>query len=185
MNDSLAARRLTTSILLLGLLGRLRFALATAFPRDWVFWYAFIPWLGVLTVPTPVDWFVSSFLRALHKVTLSSTVSCAFLPSRRSCCRWVADSPILKWRKLSTEYDFHPDLTKQPVKNASIRYPKMPTVLWNICKSMNWCRDHLVFKGDDSLEWLTNNIYRPLSRRLDRCDRVIQDEVGDSNWGNV
>ena len=27
--------------------------------------------------------------------------------------------------------------------------------------------------------------YRPLSRRLDRCDRVIQDEVGDSNVGNV
>ena len=27
--------------------------------------------------------------------------------------------------------------------------------------------------------------YRPLSRRLDRCDRVIQDEVGDSNGGNV
>ena len=26
---------------------------------------------------------------------------------------------------------------------------------------------------------------RPLSRRLDRCDRVIQDEVGDSNGGNV
>ena len=25
----------------------------------------------------------------------------------------------------------------------------------------------------------------PLSRRLDRCDRVIQDEVGDSNGGNV
>ena len=27
--------------------------------------------------------------------------------------------------------------------------------------------------------------YRPLSRRLDRCNRVIQDEVGDSNGGNV
>ena len=27
--------------------------------------------------------------------------------------------------------------------------------------------------------------YRPLSRRLDRCDRVIQDEVGDSIGGNV
>ena len=27
--------------------------------------------------------------------------------------------------------------------------------------------------------------YRPLSRRLDRCDRVIHDEVGDSNGGNV
>ena len=26
---------------------------------------------------------------------------------------------------------------------------------------------------------------RPLSRRLDRCDRVIQDEVGDSIRGNV
>ena len=25
----------------------------------------------------------------------------------------------------------------------------------------------------------------PLSRRLDRCDRVIQDEVGDSIRGNV
>ena len=28
-------------------------------------------------------------------------------------------------------------------------------------------------------------IHRPLSRRLDRCDRVIQDESGDSNGGNV
>ena len=27
--------------------------------------------------------------------------------------------------------------------------------------------------------------YRPLSRRLDRCDRVIQDEADDSNGGNV
>ena len=27
--------------------------------------------------------------------------------------------------------------------------------------------------------------HMPLSRRLDRCDRVIQDEVGDSNGGNV
>ena len=27
--------------------------------------------------------------------------------------------------------------------------------------------------------------HRPLSPRLDRCDRVIQDEVCDSNGGNV
>ena len=27
--------------------------------------------------------------------------------------------------------------------------------------------------------------HRPLSRRLDRCDRVIQDKSGDSNGGNV
>ena len=27
--------------------------------------------------------------------------------------------------------------------------------------------------------------YRPLSRRLDRCDRVIQNESGDSIGGNV
>ena len=27
--------------------------------------------------------------------------------------------------------------------------------------------------------------HRPLSRRLDRCDRVIQDESGDTNGGNV
>ena len=27
--------------------------------------------------------------------------------------------------------------------------------------------------------------HRPLSRRLDRCDRVIQDEVGDSNGGRL
>ena len=31
----------------------------------------------------------------------------------------------------------------------------------------------------------TPRYYRPLSRRLDRCDRVIQDEPGDSNGGNV
>ena len=28
-------------------------------------------------------------------------------------------------------------------------------------------------------------LHRPLSRRLDRCDRVIQDEVGDPNGGNM
>ena len=27
--------------------------------------------------------------------------------------------------------------------------------------------------------------YRPLSRRLDRCDRVIQKESGDPNGGNM
>ena len=27
--------------------------------------------------------------------------------------------------------------------------------------------------------------YRPLSRRLDRCDRVIQKESGDQNGGNM
>ena len=27
--------------------------------------------------------------------------------------------------------------------------------------------------------------HRPLSRRLDRCDRVIQDEVGDSMYGGM
>ena len=33
---------------------------------------------------------------------------------------------------------------------------------------------------------IKSNIWdRPLSRRLDRSDRVIQDEVGDSNGGNV
>ena len=30
-----------------------------------------------------------------------------------------------------------------------------------------------------------NGLNRPLSRRLDRCDRVIQDKVGDCNGGNV
>ena len=30
-----------------------------------------------------------------------------------------------------------------------------------------------------------NSSHRPLSRRLDRCNRVIQDESGDSNGGNV
>ena len=29
------------------------------------------------------------------------------------------------------------------------------------------------------------SVHRPLSQRLDRCDRVIQDESGDSNGGNV
>ena len=29
------------------------------------------------------------------------------------------------------------------------------------------------------------SFHRPLSRRLDRCDRIIQDESGDSNGGNV
>ena len=40
------------------------------------------------------------------------------------------------------------------------------------------------------LRWSSVNMkfhdyYRTLSRRLDRCDRIIQDEVGDSNGGNV
>ena len=32
---------------------------------------------------------------------------------------------------------------------------------------------------------LRNNHYRPLSRRLDRCDRVIHNESGDPNGGNM
>ena len=28
-------------------------------------------------------------------------------------------------------------------------------------------------------------LYRPLSRRLDRCDRVIHNESGDPNGGNM
>ena len=28
-------------------------------------------------------------------------------------------------------------------------------------------------------------MYRPLSRRLDRCDRVIHNESGDPNGGNM
>ena len=32
---------------------------------------------------------------------------------------------------------------------------------------------------------LAINAYRPLSRRLDRCDRVIQKESGDPNGGNM
>ena len=37
----------------------------------------------------------------------------------------------------------------------------------------------------DSLFMFLVRCHRPLSRRLDRCDRVIQDEPGDSNGGNV
>ena len=35
---------------------------------------------------------------------------------------------------------------------------------------------------NDAAETLS---YRPLSRRLDRCDRVIQKESGDPNGGNM
>ena len=32
---------------------------------------------------------------------------------------------------------------------------------------------------------VTGTRYRPLSRRLDRCDRVIHNESGDPNGGNM
>ena len=33
--------------------------------------------------------------------------------------------------------------------------------------------------------FLKNDRYRPLSRHLDRCDRVIQNESNDPNGGNM
>ena len=38
---------------------------------------------------------------------------------------------------------------------------------------------------EESKQTATASKYRPLSRRLDRCDRVIQHETCDSNGGNV
>ena len=32
---------------------------------------------------------------------------------------------------------------------------------------------------------LNASLYRPLSRRLDRCERVIHNESGDPNGGNM
>ena len=41
-------------------------------------------------------------------------------------------------------------------------------------------------KKIDSLLWrMMFTAHRPLSRRLDRCDRVIQKESGDPNGGNM
>ena len=37
----------------------------------------------------------------------------------------------------------------------------------------------------DSNQVLYKSQYRPLSRRLDRCDRVIHNESGDPNGGNM
>ena len=37
----------------------------------------------------------------------------------------------------------------------------------------------------DRTKYAIKECHRPLSRRLDRCERVIQDESGDSNRGNV
>ena len=43
--------------------------------------------------------------------------------------------------------------------------------------------DVLFILCDDLLQH--SYVYRPLSRRLDRCDRVIQKESGDPNGGNM
>ena len=40
-------------------------------------------------------------------------------------------------------------------------------------------------KGNRMINHVSIMHYRPLSRRLDRCDRVIQEESGDSVGGNV
>ena len=37
----------------------------------------------------------------------------------------------------------------------------------------------------DRIQVCLKSGYRPLSRRLDRCDRVIQKESGDPNGGNM
>ena len=47
---------------------------------------------------------------------------------------------------------------------------------WQLKHCDTFCSMAYIFKG---------HLNRPLSRRLDRCDRVIQDEVGDSIRGNV
>ena len=52
-------------------------------------------------------------------------------------------------------------------------------------------KNYVFANNDVTMQWLplsekfVHKASRPLSRRLDRCDRVIQDEVGDSNGGNV
>ena len=49
----------------------------------------------------------------------------------------------------------------------------------------NVCVINLVYFKMQTCVMFVESLYRPLSRHLDRCDRVIQDEVGDSNGGNV
>ena len=39
--------------------------------------------------------------------------------------------------------------------------------------------------GEGGREGGRDDCYRPLSRRLDRCDRVIHNESGDPNGGNM
>ena len=42
-----------------------------------------------------------------------------------------------------------------------------------------------VYRHPSGFALIAQRFNRPLSRRLDRCDRVIHDESGDSNGGNV
>ena len=61
-----------------------------------------------------------------------------------------------------------------------------------VYKLNNYARANKVSAGSRSFENISYSITeiffavnRRLSRRLDRCDRVIQDESGDSIGGNV
>ena len=48
-------------------------------------------------------------------------------------------------------------------------------------------RHHVDVKTPSALSYMENRakVYRPLSRRLDRCDRVVHNESGDPNGGNM
>ena len=59
-----------------------------------------------------------------------------------------------------------------------------------LADSTRWCTAliNVITNVIDTLQYIEASMspsYRPLSRRLDRCDRVIQDESDDSNGGNV
>ena len=47
------------------------------------------------------------------------------------------------------------------------------------------CRMWQAQSVSSSRHTLQSEAHRPLSRRLDRCDRVIQKESGDPNGGNM
>ena len=66
--------------------------------------------------------------------------------------------------------------------SCSCRYSKTGSVVDIPGLKPNWLS--LIFTISLSRASMTR-YHRPLSRRLDRCDRVIQDEVGDSIRGNV
>ena len=58
-------------------------------------------------------------------------------------------------------------------------------MLWSVEGLLCLYRENDIAIESEAGDSLNVGPSRPLSRRLDRCDRVIQDEYGDSNGGNV
>ena len=73
------------------------------------------------------------------------------------------------WLELLLAYPNH---NNNPPTNCNLTISSNSNLMDNQAKLPKMLREQIA-------------IYRPLSRRLVRCDRVIQDESGDSNGGNV